>query len=262
MDDFERLLRSELREESTHLVPRHGLARVTWRRGRQTHRLQQAGGAMAVAVTVTATVGGGVLIRERGDTSGTHLPTTGQSGGPSQICPSPRDLVPRSAVATELPAAGVASPPTASNSTPSAALRAVHLPNPAPGFAVRRGNDTLLATGFGNSTYWVATFLVAQQPLGQSATPATSGSTEAAVLVIDGAPFDLDAGVRKIRGAKVSGTAEIQGQTAYVTHSCGLTAMYFHAGEFQVTLTGLNTTVEQLVTLGDSLEGLERVAHH
>jgi hypothetical protein len=146
----------------------------------------------------------------------------------------------------------------------SAAITAVSLPDPAPGFPLRRETDGVHPTGFGpGSTFWTATFLLGVTPPDLSTpTPGvvtgTPTAAEATVLVIDGHPFDLSAPTR-IDDVPVAGTTQVQGQTALVTKSCDQTDLYFSTGRFQVLIAGFpgSTDVETLVTLGNAIHGLQ-----
>lgn len=144
----------------------------------------------------------------------------------------------------------------------SAAIGGVRLPDPAPGFSLRRGTDSVDPTGIGDGTYWTATFLVAEKP-GLTSTPAPGivevepTGPEATVLVSDGHPFALSSSPSEIDGIPVTGTVTVHGYRGYVTRTCDQTDIYFTSGRFDVLLAGFGTNDAQLVALGNAIEGLQ-----
>jgi hypothetical protein len=174
------------------------------------------------------------------------------------------------ASASMAPASSVVGSSRLLTSGPSDAIQAVRLADPAPGYPLRRGDDSVSPTGFGpSSDYWTATFLLAQTPgatrtLAEGVVETDPTSPEATVLVIDGQPFNLD-NPRELEGVPVSGTTTMLGHRAWVTNACDQTDIVFSTGRFQVLLAGSPggddnaraANIARLTTLAESLQGLQ-----
>ena len=155
---------------------------------------------------------------------------------------------------------------------PSQQIRGVTLTDPAPGYPLRRGADSLSPTGFGpSSEYWTATYLLAHTPGAQHSIGGGGGGVEtdptgpeATVLVIDGHPFNLD-NPTTIEGLPVSETTTVLGHQAWVTSACDQTDVVFSTGRFQVLLAGFpggddavrDTNVARLQSVAAVLQGLQ-----
>lgn len=289
-DRMEQLLRGAMRAHVEGAFPAPGVARRALRdaaRGRRVQYAATAAASVAAVGVVTATTvvvhdathgGGAAATLGSGSPSptgscfdtasptpvassvmATEVPTTSPSSGSAQPTFS-ASAPPPNAVYTELPAAQSA----------SAQIRGVSLANPAPGYPLRRGEDSLDPTGFGPSaTFWTATYLVAQTPSAQrtldgGGTETDPTGPEATVLVIDGHPFNLD-NPTTIEGLPVSETTTVLGHQAWVTSACDQTDIVFSTGRFQVLLAGFpggddavrDTNVARLKVLAGALQGLQ-----
>jgi hypothetical protein len=158
---------------------------------------------------------------------------------------------------------------------PDAALRNVSLPDPAPGFPVRRAEDSLAMTASQTGTYWTDSFLVAANPPTCTAVPLESTSTtspsgvgnptgtqctpngaEATVLVTQGPESTAPGPNGQIEGVPVSQIVTVDGQLGYITNVNSQLELYFGVGTFAIQVSGDDTKVADLVTLADSLHGL------
>ena len=136
------------------------------------------------------------------------------------------------------------------------ALSAVTLPDPAPGFPYRHGPDGAphLSTVYGSlGPYWVRFFRVGTKP--DSGVSGTQTGTEAVVLV--GAfPLPRTYGA----GQTVSGHPEVAGVVGTATtgqeKGSPFVELFFKSGRFSVDILGFGATTEQLVALGNALNGL------
>ena len=299
-DHIEHMLRSAMRAHVEGAFPAPGIARRAVRgadRGRRVQYAATAAASVAAVGVVTATT---VVVHQ----------TAGSGGGTSALAsglPSPTGGCFDTARPTPLASSDVAtgktpvpvltpiksavssmtSPTSPTSSTvaasasaqvldqpmrqgPSQQIRAVSLPNPAPGYPLRRGGDSLAPTGFGPSAeYWTATYLLAQTPgaqhsVGNGAVEVDPTGPEATVLVIDGHPFNLD-NPTTIEGLPVSETTTVLGHPAWVTSACDQTDVVFSTGRFQVLLaaapggddTVRDANVARLKELAAALEGLQ-----
>lgn len=147
--------------------------------------------------------------------------------------------------------------------SPSAALLGVSVPDPAPGFPLRREPDSAatesLSTG---GTYWADTFLVGRTPPSCTTYPGGGACSptgpEATVIVTKGPqPTSPDAH-NEIENEPVVQTTTIDGHPAYVTQDNSETVLYFSAGPFAVLVAGdQGATVNDLTTLAESIHGLQ-----
>jgi hypothetical protein len=135
-------------------------------------------------------------------------------------------------------------------------LAAVSLPDPAPGFPLRRSTDQgPEPTGVTGGTFWTQAFLVGKTPdrvIGRDADgrPNSFAPTgpEATVLVIDGAATT---------DGTVVGHTQVGGRPATFVHYEGENGLSFHAGRFVVQVWGFGgVTNDELVALAGALHGL------
>lgn len=185
-------------------------------------------------------------------------PTNGKLGGVPTPAPT----------GGSVPTPSGASEPDKGGSPP-AALAAVSLPDPAPGFPIRRFPDDVSLTTFGASpaAQWVATFGLGLHP--EVAIRDTSGK------VVGGAPggpevtimvgsFDLPplTSAGTIEGHVVVSSPLVAGVTGHVTtyaeKGTPVSELYFSSGLFTVEVIGFGgVTTDQLVALGNALSGLQ-----
>jgi hypothetical protein len=266
MSDIEDLLRAAMKDHTERLSNAPGIAQRAIRRADRVRRAQYAATATVAALGTTAAVG--VVTHNAGSQTTASGPGACLSSSAASAAPASSGAS-VSGSATVTSSASVASPAAA---TASAAIAAVRLPNPAPGFPVRRLPDAVGTTEFATSTtqYWTATFLLGVTPgVTSSPGPVASGSNaptvtevdptgpQATVQVIDGHPDDLSAPT-SIEGMPVIGTRQLQGHRAYVTASCDTTDLYLTTGQFEVAETGFGgTTLDQLIALEGALTGLQ-----
>jgi hypothetical protein len=236
---LETLLR-EAMTEHTESVPHLslGAARLAAGRGSRARRLRLAGASVTVVALAAGGTAAAVLV---GHESGDAPVTAGGSGAD----PSPL-FAPNAA------GKAVGQAPTA---TAPADLEAVSLPDPAPGFPVRRVHDqraALCGCG-GPHDYWTMTFLVGVRPdkvtdNGDGSVGGTPTGPEASVIVTDGAVT--------LRN-RVVGHVTVGGRPTTVLDDDGRAVLLFAAGRFAVQVWGdEGATADQLVTLADALQGL------
>lgn len=298
MSDIEDLLRVALKQQTEQLMTTPGLARRALRGAGRTRRVQYAATATVAALGTTAAVGvvdhnhlGRTSAAGPGACFGAAKPAV--SSGPTSLegaAPSPSlRLLWSSSGAPVFSAAATAvgspgpvidgSPASTStaalsptvSSTPasvavgseSAQIKAVTLPDPAPGYPLRRAPDSVGLTGFGpGATYWSATFLLAvttgaTTSLGAGVSEVDPTGPEATVIVADGRPYDLSSPT-SIQSVPVVKTLTVQGHPAYLTEACDQTDLYLSTGRFQVLVAGSGgTTVNKLVALENALTGLQ-----
>lgn len=274
MSDIEDLLRTAMKDHTEQLMTAPGIARHAIRRAGRTRRAHYAATASLAALGTTATVG---VVSHH---AFTRTPPTGRQGVcDGAISAAASDLTAQAVAGLASPAASpVASPATSpfpassaatfgsgsdSSSAASAAIKAVRLPNPAPGFPLRREPDSVTENEFGpDGEFWTATFLLGVTPgrtvgSGPGFVEVDPTGKEATVLVSDGHPFDLSSPTT-IDSLPVMRTLEVQGHEAYVTATCEQTTIYLTTGRFQVEVTGFGgTTVGEMVELENSLSGLQ-----
>lgn len=154
---------------------------------------------------------------------------------------------------------GLAAVTAGSGQAPAAAapadLEAVSLPDPAPGFPVRRLQDqrAALCRCGGPRDYWAMTFLVGVGParvtdLGNGSVGASPTGPEASVIVTDG-----QVALRK----RVVGHVEVGGRPTTVLEDSGRAVLLFSAGRFAVQVWGdAGATAGQLERLAAALRGL------
>lgn len=216
------------------------------RRGRRARARRQVlvGGTAVIGAGVVALAGGTLLH----DADGAGPTTASGSGNPTasvaSLSPAPSDSQPN----------GI-----------QAALQAVKLPDPAPGFPYRRQPDKVALTQIGRETYWVRSFLLSETPTVTS-TDASGNVTHAgpalAQATIQVGTFPIPQPDKVVIGgqtasshppvAGVTGTAITQQRDGV-----GEVDLYFAVGGLNVQIVGTGgATLDQLVALGDALTGL------
>jgi hypothetical protein len=274
MNDLPDVLRTAMTEHSDGLMLRPGAAREALDSAASARRTHVALGAGATAVLVGGTAAAVVWLDAQPGSA---------SGRPVSPANSGRATIHQEAHLTWTHPKLL---PGADGASPDPALLAVSLPDPAPGFPVRRAEATTSLTSLPNGTYWTDAFLLAAQPAtcttlpaesipsaSPDATPSTqaspdsgsspSGETsctpngaEVTVLVTEGPEPTAPDSDNQIAGDAVIQTVTVDGQTGYVTGSANELDLYYGEGKFAVTVVGEDTTVADLVTLADSLRGL------
>jgi hypothetical protein len=264
MSSLEQLLRDAMDEHTSSARPiGTGMAHAALRGSHRTRRLQSAaiGGtsvAAAAVVVATATLGGG---------SGSVAGSAGAAAAASSVVPAPTSAAVAPTVVGATYAASAAptpesvlasgevsaNDPAAKGGKGPAALDAVTLPDPAPGFPLRRWTDTgsqPTGIGTGGGTYWTKSFGLAVTPYKMSAdgTTGTPTGPEVTILVVDGWP--------RMDGTDV-GHTHVNGQAAVLVDYDNMHGLGFSAGKFSVQVWGSSTvTSGQLVALATALQGL------
>ncbi|HVU73876.1 MAG TPA: hypothetical protein VHE83_13005 [Mycobacteriales bacterium] len=150
-----------------------------------------------------------------------------------------------------------------------AGLDAISLPDPAPGFPVRRDKDSSFVQSGGDGTEkleWTRFFAVEQSPvhtqqLGCGSYESSPTGPEATIMVMSRADVPPSDG-RTFEGTiAVDGTTTALGHTAYIGHDKGSddgwVAVQASNDKWTVIASGdSGTTVDQLVTLIDAIEGI------
>jgi hypothetical protein len=139
-------------------------------------------------------------------------------------------------------------------------IDAVGLPDPAPGFPIRRWTDDVAPTsgmGSANTTYYVAAFGLAKYPY--ATLPGSPGSQvptgpEITILVGD---FPLDA----TAVAASNANARVANTTGYIVSGMDKSTpthdLYFSTGTWTVEIHGFGgVTTAELVALGNALSGI------
>ena len=243
------------------------------RRGRSARRRHQVRTAATVGVTGAIVVGIGALA-----TSGPGAVGSGAASGGGAVPPpvdvtvtasaesphpTPSSTTVEAPVPTPTPtstpgtASAVATPATSAVPKPvasdaPAALRAVSLPDPAPGFGPRRFPDSVEITINLNRVpgqFWTATFGVGD----------TNASGKQATVFVGDFPMPATSGTPTLGATPgpITDTPTVAGHQAYVTHDGDQTILYFRTAGFTVQVCGWNASVDDLVTLAESLRGIE-----
>jgi hypothetical protein len=242
---------------SSTLPPSHvDLDRVV-ARGRRRRATARARDGATIALAGAVVVGGGAFALS-GGALGARGPLQSGSGGGTGVS---------SAIPLASPANGtsVATPPAPDDSTSGdtvsdkgsenapAALKAVTLADPAPGFGGRRFPDSVsLTSGVSNyapDTYWTATFGVGS----------TDASGPQATVIVGDYPMPATTGTPTIYSSPgpITETPVVQGHQAYVTSDGDQTILYFRTSQFTVqVIGGGGATSAQLVMLAESLRNL------
>jgi hypothetical protein len=258
------------------------------RRGRRVRVRRRA------AVGTTAFVGAGVVavgtvaLVGSSPFAGHAQPLTGvaaASGGGIQTSLTPPDASTPPAVSssTASPSAdSAATPPPvgyapsgaptptgtgvgAPQGAPPADLAAVSLPNPAPGFPLRRWADDVSpeTSGPGKPDRWVATFGLAVQPEPTSTrTPGMpSGVPNGPEVTIFVGAYSTPVHLSGLGSRALAGAPTVAGVTGhlaeYTEKGTTFSVLYFTTGKFTTEIIGNNVTTEQLIALGDALTGLQ-----
>ena len=267
--DLEQLFRGST---SSAPVSRIDLDTVV-RRGRSARRRHQVRAAATVGVTGAVVVGVGALATSGHLATGSSAASGGGSApGPVSVTVTASANVPRPTPSTTTVSADL--PPTSSEGTASAVatpappdtavgpkpvasdapadLRAVTLPDPAPGFGPRRFPDAVeltenldLVTG----PFWTATFGVGD----------ASGTGKQATVFVGAFPMPATSGTPTLGASPgpITDTPTVAGHQAYVTHDGTQTILYFRTARFTVQVCGWNAGIDDLVTLAGSLRGIE-----
>lgn len=242
------------------------------RRGRRLRARRRAVAATTGLVAVAAVALGSVVA------AGALQPrAAGPAGfatsGPTAAVPSATERPTSSSDPT--PAGPTPTGPTGGRTTPSgeapaptrAGLRQVSLPDPAPGFPVRRAPDSVerMAVGPTPGESWVKTFLLAAAPAVETTDAAgnvsgTPTGPEATVFV-GGMPEARPGADGMIAGRPVVARPTVAGVTGYVTaggeKGTPVSTLYFTRGLLSVEVIGFgDVPVRRLVDLGDALTGL------
>lgn len=226
-------LREELDRATSTLAPTGdlvGRARAAGRRRLLLHRLVNvAAGATAVAVLAV---------------------------GITSIAPQWRQ-------ATPYPGASTAS--TAPPADVEAALAAVSMPDPAPGFPYRLTPDPAprLVT-LDDQQGWVRLFSLAARPetTVTDANGVVSGEANGPEAVVNVSTFPLRESDSQVGGHPIVARPTIAGtrgiQVEFEVGGAPVVGVYFQKGGFTVDITGIEgATPDQLITLGNALTGLE-----
>ena len=145
-----------------------------------------------------------------------------------------------------------------------AGIDAVALPDPAPGFPIRRWKDGVGPTSFGDgsTSYYVATFGLAKTPYAD--VPGSPGSQVPTgpeiTLFVGDFPMPSASG-GSIAGNPIVASPSVAGVTGYVTTGSDKGTpthdLYFSSGAFTVEIHGFGgVTTTELVALGNALTGL------
>jgi len=217
------------------------------RRGRRLRaRRRVAVGATALVGAGAVAVGAGIVASAlpAGNAPGSGTTVLSPGGASSGVRSQP-------AVPTTTPTE------KAKDRNPPRDLARVALRDPAPGFPLRRGPDTVdrHSDGFEPRPQWMATFLLGVSPPSAAGIPT---GPEVSIVVARKAPPVTEG---RIEGQKIVGSAQVAGVTGQVTRwtekGTARTSLYFSTGKLSVRIYGFGgVTTEQLVALGDALTGL------
>ena len=225
------------------------------RRGRRVRARRR------VVAGTTTLVGVGVVAFGSIALAGT-LPWGGQS--PSVVGPAAGGA---STSTRPVPSGPTTSMPPSDREAPPVGLADVSLPDPAPGFPIRRVEDKLTQTSFGpGRLHWVQTFLLARKPatVTTDANGNTSGGVpngpEVTVFVGDFPAAKTSPG-GTIKGRTVVASPTVAGVTGHVTayteKGTPVKTLYFSGGGFNVEVIGFGgVTTRELVDLGNAITGL------
>lgn len=226
----------ELFDRAGHKAPASSVnGDLVVRRGRHL-RARRRAVASAGALVVTGVVAIGAVA-----VAGTF---PGDRQDPAMVAPvSAVSLLPDGDAATPQPSAG---------DTPPAALAEVTVPDPAPGFPVRREPDS---TGHMQDergySYWVNTYLLTDR-----------SGWDHVTLVVGYTPTAVVSPAGTIAAHAVIASPRVAGVTGHVTRfeekGAAVTTLYFNAGDMNVMVSGVNhVTIDELVDLGNSVAGLQ-----
>lgn len=165
--------------------------------------------------------------------------------------PDPSTVTTAPVSAVLLPDGDDKAPQTSDDETPPPALADVTVPNPAPGFPVRRDEDwTGHMEDERGRSYWVNTYLLADRS-GWNQVTLVVGYTPTAIVKPDGTIADH----------RVIAAPRVAGVTGHVTRfeekGVPITTLYFNGGDMNVIVSGSNdVTIDNLVELGNSVTGV------
>lgn len=217
------------------------------RRGRRARARRQVlvGGTAILGAGVVA-VAGSTLVHDPGNSGPGGSASSGQPATSSSVTATPSPSLP----------VGIAGQ-----------LEGVTLPDPAPGFPIRRVPDSaprhVSLDGYANQQYWARSFLLAAKP--EITTTDSSGNVggqptgpEVTMLVGN---FPTQPSATQITGQTVSSHPQVAGVvgTAYTGQEKGvpMATLAFQVGPFAVHIFGSGgATLDQLVALGNALTGL------
>lgn len=224
-------------------------------------RLRRARRRVAVSTGIAAVTGLAVL--------GSVALADGLPGArpPARVGPAAAGSSPQVGIRTTHPTTPSGTPGTSKHGTP-VGLAGVSLPDPAPGFPVRRAQDKVELTtlGHGRGTYKVATFLLAAVPetVESDAQGNESGTPNGPEVTVMVGKFPMPQREQdgEIDGHKVVTSPKVAGVTGYVTTHTEkghpIRTLYFSNGDYTVMLSGIDgVTTAQLVDLGNALDGLQ-----
>ncbi len=243
------------------------------RRGRRLRARRRAVAGTTALVAVGAIALGSTLAVGQ-----LHARDAGPAGfatsAPTAVAPTqPTPGQPTPGQPTQEPSISGAPTPTETSSTDTAAaptrvgLRQVSLPDPAPGFPVRRAPDSVerMPVGPTPGQYWVKTFLLASAPAAEVTDAAgnVSGTPSGpeVTMFVGGMPEAKPGPDHTIAGRPVVVRPAVAGVTGYLTtgseKGTSTTTLYFTRGDLSVEVIGFgNVPPRALVDLGDALTGL------
>ena len=149
-----------------------------------------------------------------------------------------------------------------------AALTAVSLPDPAPGFPYRIIPDPApeLIT-LDNKQYWSRVYSLAVKPESTvtDSDGTVSGTANGPEAVVRVGTFPLPGSGGEVDGHPIVERPNVAGTQGILVKSdlngAAMVALYFQGGAFTVEITGIEgATTDQLIALGDALTGLEGAA--
>lgn len=217
------------------------------RRGRRARARRQVlvGGAAILGAGVVA-VAGSTVVHDAGSSVPGGSASSGQPATSGSMTATPSPSLP----------VGVAGQ-----------LEGVTLPDPAPGFPIRRVPDSaprqVSLDGYADQQYWARSFLLAAKPeiTTTDATGNVGGQPTGPEVTMVVGTFPTQPSASQITGQTVSSHPQVAGVvgTAYTGQEKGVPMMTlaFQVGPFAVHIFGSGgATLDQLVALGNALTGL------
>jgi hypothetical protein len=260
--------------------------------GRRARSRHQVLVGAAAATSVAAVVAGTVALSSAVLAAPGGVSTTPGAGADPSVTTSVSSSVSSAAAALDQRSTGpttpplsvsvTASPPASSASSsalqangsnpkgggePPSAVAAVSLPDPAPGFPLRRWDDDVeqATIGAGGAPAWVATFGLGVRPdipTRDSSGRVIGGTPDGSQVTILVGDFELPAlSGLTIEGNEVVARPAVAGTSGYVTRytekGTVMSTLYFSSGHLSVEIFGYdNVSTNQLVALGNALTGL------
>ena len=232
-------------------------------RGGRRRRARAVASRSAIAVVCAATVGGAfVLVNPLG-----ALHSGGSTSTPAVAARSAaNDSASPTAPLPQVSNPGNKTVITRPGSMPPQDLMGVSLPDPAPGFPVRRSRDTVAETDGGvNPPFWTDVFLLAKTPdiVTTDANGNVSGKPtgpEVTVMVAtSGTLFNFGTNMSRCQqgsGAYRVGSVQADVETG-VEKGDHFTQLCFTKNQFRIQMTGsTGVTTTELVALGNAISGL------